>query len=100
MGEGPQRKKVKVQRPEEARMGLYEGPIKGGETKEETVKAGKRMKELEEALLEPLCWRCGVGGLSPSLWLEGTLCHSGLRMQTSSLRQIQAALEGRAGQRH
>lgn len=54
-GEDPQRKKVKAQRPEEGRMGLYEGQIKGGETKEEAVKAGKKMRELEEAPSEPLC---------------------------------------------
>lgn len=60
----------------------------------------KRMRELEEAPLEPRCWRCGVGGLSASLWLGGALCHPGLRTQTSSLRQIQVVLEGRAGQRH
>lgn len=62
-------------------MGLYERLIKGGETKEETVKAGKRMRDLEEAPLELLCWSCGVGGLSASLWLgaHSTLLVSGRR---------------------
>lgn len=99
----PQKKKkksIKAQQPGKGRTGLHERQIKGGETKEETVKAEKRMGELEEAPLEPRCWRCGVGGLSASLWLGGALCHPGLRMQTSSLRQIQVVLEGRAGQRH
>lgn len=81
------KKKIKAQWPEEGRMGLYWRQIKGGETKKEIVKFGKRIGGGKKLPLSPSLGDVvlGGGGLSTSLWLGSTLyqlLQSGLRMQT------------------
>lgn len=62
--------KIEARRPEEGRMSVYEGQIKGGRATEETVKSAQRMGEPEEAPRAPLCGALKGGavrrlGLSP-----------------------------------